>query len=154
MTSLTCLEKLAKKGLTIAFAESMTGGLATYELIQHPGASEVIKGSIIAYSNDLKMKLLSIKEVDILRFGVVSKEIANEMAKQIHDMTKASIGVGITGNAGPTLQTSTTKKEVYISIYKDQNFINEHLVFTKENRVEAIIKTVNQIYQTLDQIIS
>jgi len=102
MISKKVFHQLTRKGLTIAFAESMTGGLVTYELIKNPGASKVIKGSMIAYSDEEKVNLLGISKDFIVKHSVVSKEVAIEMATRIQCQIISSIGVGITGNAGPS----------------------------------------------------
>jgi len=153
MMALSVLNKLIKNGLTIAFAESMTGGKASYELIKNPKASQVIKGSIIAYSNIQKVKLLHIKESIILEHGVVSKRVAENMAHAICNIMSSDIGVGITGNAGPTLQPHTAKQEAYIAITFKSQTETYHLDLSGLTRLQAMTKTTKFLYQKLDQII-
>ena len=149
MISSIVYKKLLNKGLTITFAESMTGGLLSYEMIKNPGSSNVIKGSIVAYSNSQKENLLGISEEIIESNGIVSKEIAMQMAEHARLKIGASIGVGLTGNAGPSLQKGTFKQEVWISISTDQRFEAYHLDLQGLSRIQAIQKAVRFTYEKL-----
>ncbi|PKK99040.1 MAG: hypothetical protein CVV57_04325 [Tenericutes bacterium HGW-Tenericutes-2] len=146
-------DKLLNKGLTIAFAESMTGGAATYELMKNPGASKVISGSIVAYSVKQKHNLLNITLEDINKYGIVSKEISTIMARKVKETIGSDIGVGVTGNAGPTLQENTTKKEAWISIFYKHETQVFYIDLDQLDRVEAIEKTVRFIYDNLSVIL-
>ncbi|MDY0075321.1 MAG: CinA family protein [Acholeplasmataceae bacterium] len=152
MSALSVYKKCLDKGLTIAFAESMTGGACCYEMIKNPGASKVVQGGMIVYQNELKSSWLSVDPAIILSHGVVSPAVANHMAKQIANLTKASIGIGITGNAGPTIQDGT-KLEAFISIIYQEKTHTIHLVFEDLNREEAILFTCDTVYQKLDELI-
>lgn len=92
---------LKQRGKSIALAESMTGGLASSLITDVPGSSEYFFGSIVAYSNDLKIKLLGVKRSTLEARGAVSEETSIEMAQGIRDLTGADIGASITGIAGP-----------------------------------------------------
>lgn len=153
MISKYVYQELVKKGLTIAFAESMTGGALTYEMVKNPGASKVIKGSIVAYSNEQKMNLLQISKTDIDSYPVVSKEIASLMAKRIKKITGSSIGVGITGNAGPSFQENTYKQEAWLAIETDHHIETYHLNLENLTRLKAILKAVHFTYETLKNLI-
>ena len=146
-------DKLLNKGLTIAFAESVTGGAATYELMKNPGASKVISGSIVAYSVKQKHNLLNMTLEDINKYGIVSKEISIIMARKVKEIIGSDIGVGVTGNAGPTLQNNTTKKEAWISIFYKHEMQVFHVDLEECDRVEAIEKTVRFIYDNLSIIL-
>ncbi len=146
-------EKLLNRGLTIAFAESMTGGAATYELMKNPGASRVISGSIIAYSVKQKHNLLKMSLEDINKYGIVSKEISSIMARKIKETIGSDIGVGITGNAGPTFQENTVKQEAWVSILCKTEMHVFHLDLKECSRIEAIEKTVRFIYENLSNIL-
>jgi PncC family amidohydrolase len=95
------IHPLKLKKMTIAFAESVTAGGFMYYLTSVPGASEVFKGGIVAYSNEIKTDVLGVSKETIEKNGVVSKEVAIEMARKVREMMGTSIGVGITGYAGP-----------------------------------------------------
>ena len=153
MISKYVFDQLLNKGLTIAFAESMTGGAATYELMKNPGASKVISGSIVAYSVKQKHNLLNMTLGDINKYGIVSKEISTIMAKKVKEIISSDIGVGITGNAGPTLQDYSTKKEAWISIFYKHETQVFYIDLEECNRIEAIEKTVRFIYDNLSIIL-
>ncbi|MDR4968210.1 MAG: CinA family protein, partial [Acholeplasmataceae bacterium] len=146
MSSKKLFKKLVEKGLTIAFAESMTGGRVTYELIKNPGSSKVIQGSVIAYSNEQKHKLLNVSLDIIIQHTSVSREVATEMAINIKNMMNASIGVGITGNAGPSLQHDTHKKEVFVAIATNTVVETYHIDLHSYTRLKSIQKTNHFIY--------
>jgi nicotinamide-nucleotide amidase len=146
-------DKLLNKGLTIAFAESMTGGAVTYELMKNPGASRVISGSIIAYSVKQKHNLLNMTLEDINKYGIVSREVSTIMARKVKEIIGSDIGVGITGNAGPTFQDHSNKKEAWISIFYKHETKVLSIDLEKCSRVEAIEKTVRLIYENLSIIL-
>ena len=108
---------LKDKNLTIACAESCTGGLLASRLTSISGSSSYIKGSIVTYSNEAKMKFLDVDENTLKEKGAVSKEVATQMAEGVKKAIGSDIGIGITGIAGPT--GGTDKKPVglvYIAI--------------------------------------
>ena len=88
-------------GLTIAVGESCTGGMLGERLTAIPGSSDVVVGGVIAYSNAIKTALLGVDPVLIDQHGAVSEPVARAMAEGARDRLGASIGVGITGIAGP-----------------------------------------------------
>ncbi len=93
---------LIEKGFHIAFSESCTAGLACGRLVNVPDASKVLNVSFITYADDAKVKYLGVGKDTIKRHGVVSTEVAAEMALGVCKETGAEVGVGITGIAGPT----------------------------------------------------
>ncbi len=95
-------EKLKAHGLTIATAESITGGLVCSTLINAPGSSAYVRGGIVAYTNAAKMHLLGVPLEVLQREGAVSENCARWMASQVRVKLKAHIGVATTGYAGPT----------------------------------------------------
>lgn len=92
---------LKEKGLKIAFAESCTGGLVGHRVTNVPGSSEYYLGSVTAYANEAKIRLLGVSKDTLLMAGAVSKEIVEEMAAGIRDALDADIGISISGIAGP-----------------------------------------------------
>ncbi len=104
------VEYLKENKLTVAFAESCTGGLASKRIVDVPGASAVFVGSIVSYSNDVKMRLLGVKGETLAAHGAVSSQTAAEMAIGACLATGADIGVSVTGIAGPA--SDDTKKPV------------------------------------------
>ncbi|MEG6585471.1 competence/damage-inducible protein A [Dendrosporobacter sp. 1207_IL3150] len=93
--------ELIKNNLSLALAESCTGGLITSRLTDVPGSSSYICGSIVCYSNDVKVQELNIPHEVILKYGAVSNETATAMANSIRRKFKTDIGIGVTGIAGP-----------------------------------------------------
>ena len=87
--------------MTIALAESCTGGLATSLITSVPGSSKVLDRSFVTYSNESKMELLGVKAATLDQFGAVSEEVAREMAQGALDHSRASHAAAITGIAGP-----------------------------------------------------
>jgi len=92
---------MLEKGLTLAISESCTGGLIQDHLTDVPGSSDYYLGGVVAYSNDIKINFLGVKSESIERYGAVSSEIAEEMAKGIRKNMGSDIGLSITGIAGP-----------------------------------------------------
>lgn len=92
---------LIEKKLTIATAESCTGGLLSGRLINYPGISEVFMEGAVTYSNEAKMNRLGVKKETLESYGAVSSETAAEMAKGIAKTAGTNIGVSTTGVAGP-----------------------------------------------------
>ncbi len=97
----TLLSLLRARGLTLALAESCTGGLAASRLVRVPGASHAFRGGVVAYSNDLKRDLLGVPAEMLERHGAVSAEVAAAMAAGVRRAAGASIGAAVTGIAGP-----------------------------------------------------
>jgi nicotinamide-nucleotide amidase len=104
------LNLCATHGDTIAVAESCTGGLLGARLTEVPGSSRVVLGGVIAYANSVKEQELGVSAEDIAEHGAVSEPVAVQMARGVRGMTGATIGVGITGVAGP--DGGTTEKPV------------------------------------------
>ncbi len=96
------IKRAKEKNLTIAFAESCTGGLSASTLTDISGSSAVFLGSVVAYANKVKQNVLGVKEETIKEFGAVSIETAKEMAKGMKKISNADIVISFTGIAGPT----------------------------------------------------
>ena len=93
--------KLKEKHMTVAFAESCTGGLISKRITDVPGASEVFGFGFCTYANEAKMKILGVKEETLEAHGAVSEETASEMALGALNVSGADIAVAVTGIAGP-----------------------------------------------------
>ena len=93
---------LVMKQKTVAAAESCTGGLLSERLTRVPGSSGFFLGGAVCYSNELKTKLAGVPPTLIEEHGAVSKPVAQAMAEGIRKRTGASIGIGVTGIAGPS----------------------------------------------------
>jgi nicotinamide-nucleotide amidase len=92
---------LADRHLTIAAAESCTGGLLTSRLTDVPGSSRYVRAAVVAYANDVKIAALGVPAESIDRHGAVSEPVAEAMAEGIRVRSSVDVGVGVTGIAGP-----------------------------------------------------
>jgi nicotinamide-nucleotide amidase len=93
---------LGLRQATLAVAESCTGGMIAQRITSVPGSSRSFKGGVVVYSNDLKIGLAGVPAEAIAQHGAVSDEVSRAMAEGIRRRTGASIGLGITGVAGPS----------------------------------------------------
>jgi PncC family amidohydrolase len=94
-------ELLNDAGLTLAVAESCTGGLVGNLITNVPGSSAYFSGGVIAYANQVKAEVLGVSPATLDSFGAVSKETVLEMAKGIRTLFNADIGLSVSGIAGP-----------------------------------------------------
>lgn len=111
-------KELIKRKLTIALAESCTGGLLAYRLVRNPGVSAVLIEGDVTYSNDAKMRRLNVRKETLGKFGAVSEQTALEMVQGIVKSSNADIGISVTGIAGP--EGGTAEKPVglvYVGLY-------------------------------------
>jgi nicotinamide-nucleotide amidase len=92
---------LQMRGSTLAVAESCTGGLVAQRITSVPGSSRYFIGGVLVYSNEMKTSMADVPSALIAEHGAVSKEVAKTMAEGIRKRCNASIGVGVTGVAGP-----------------------------------------------------
>jgi nicotinamide-nucleotide amidase len=110
---------LLEKNITIAAAESLTGGLFSEQITSLSGSSAIFCGSIVSYTNFVKEGLLQVKKETLDTYGAVSEQCAKEMAEQIRMLCKSDIGISFTGVAGPTEQENKSVGTVYIGICKE-----------------------------------
>jgi len=130
------VEKLKLNKLTIATAESCTGGIVASALVSVPGCSSVFHEGYITYSNGAKCKLLNIGTELIETHGAVSKEVAAAMARGAAMNADANIGLAITGIAGPDGGTKSKPiGMVFIGIYVN-GIENTHELMLAGNRTE------------------
>jgi len=112
---------LLQQKLTLAAAESCTGGLLAKMLTDMPGSSKYFWGGVVSYSNEAKTKILGINDKNIFQYGAVSEPVARDMAVQIRKIASSAIGVSITGIAGPEGGSKTKPVgTVYIGIDSQQ----------------------------------
>ena len=110
------VESLKLKGESLSIAESITGGALTSEIVSVPGASHVLKGSIVAYSVEIKMRELSVPQELIDRAGVVSEEVALAMADGIRARMNTTWSIASTGVAGPGPHHGIAAGTVWLAI--------------------------------------
>jgi PncC family amidohydrolase len=92
---------LRRRGLTLATAESCTGGLIGHRLTNVPGSSDYYLGGVTAYANEAKLRLLGVRPETLAEFGAVSRESVLEMARGARQALGASVGLSVSGIAGP-----------------------------------------------------
>lgn len=110
------VEKLIERKLSIATAESITGGLIAKMITDVPGSSTILNESFITYAIEAKVNILGVDKNIIDKFGVVSAEVAKDMAIKLKMLTGRDICVSTTGNAGPTVCDDKPVGRVYIGI--------------------------------------
>ena len=93
---------LRQKGLTLGLIESATGGLVSHLITNVPGSSDYYKGSVTAYSNEVKVEVVGVKEDTINKYGAVSHQVAEEMALGGRKILASDICLADTGVAGPS----------------------------------------------------
>ena len=138
----TVAKLLINYKMTIATAESCTGGLLAHRLTNVSGSSEYILGGIVSYSNDVKIEKVGVKKKTIVDYGSVSEQTAGEMAKGIQDNFQTDIGIGITGIAGPT--GGSDEKPVglvYIGLAIKDKLIVRRFLFVKDRKVNKLLSS-------------
>jgi nicotinamide-nucleotide amidase len=95
------LQLCRERSLTVAVAESCTGGLLSERLTSVPGASDVFLGGVVSYANDVKERILGVPASVLASAGAVSEPVVRAMASGVRERLRSDIGVGITGVAGP-----------------------------------------------------
>ena len=140
---------LKKQGLTVATAESCTGGLIAHELTNISGSSEYYDRGIVSYSNRAKRELLGVDEEILKKYGAVSEQTAKAMALGIRNRSKVDIAIATTGIAGPT---GGTKEKpvglVYIGIATPRETEVKKFIFSG-NRAENKESTCNAALEML-----
>lgn len=124
-----------KKRWTLAAAESCTGGLLGDMITSLPGSSEFFLGGVIAYSNQVKINLLKVSSELLRRKGAVSPEVALSMAHGVREVMGSSVGVAVTGVAGPG--GGSQEKPVglvYIAVITPEEEMEERFVFSGNRR--------------------
>jgi nicotinamide-nucleotide amidase len=139
---------LIKNNLTLACAESCTGGLLTAALVNVPGVSAVLREGLVVYSNEAKINRLGVNEATLMEYGAVSEQTAKEMAEGAARTSGAMVGFSTTGIAGP--DGGTVDKPVglvYLGLYREG-----HGTLTKELRLTGSRMQIRQraVIQALD----
>ncbi|MBX3194988.1 MAG: CinA family protein [Microbacteriaceae bacterium] len=120
MPAALVLDALRSRGLTLAVAESLTGGLLIAVLVSVPGASDVVRGGVVAYATDVKAAILGVDAGLLEREGAIHPGVAEQMAAGVRSRLGASIGVATTGVAGPDPQDGHAPGEVWLGFATDR----------------------------------
>ena len=118
------LRLLSEKKKSLATAESITGGLVAYRLVQVPGASNWFRGGVVAYDTRVKVSMVDVSQEIIDRHSVVSPEVAQALAVGCRRKLGADIGIGTTGYAGPTSAEDQPVGLAYIGLAWDGGVIS------------------------------
>lgn len=144
---------LTEKGLTIATAESCTGGKIAATLSAVPGASNYFKGSVVSYATATKIAVLGIAKEVIDTYGVVSAEVATAMALSLQQMMQSDYAIATTGNAGPAKGDATAQLgTVFIAIAGPEGVFAEEFNFgqPREKVIDrAVGKSLELIYKEI-----
>jgi len=137
------------KGLTIATAESCTGGLVAGRITNVPGSSAILLGGIVSYSNEAKENLLGVSHDALVQHGAVSEEAARQMARGARERLGADVAVSVTGIAGPG--GGTPEKPIgltWIGIADAQGDRAEKFVWNSDragNREQSVDAALNML---------
>lgn len=130
---------LLKLNLTISSCESFTGGLFASSLSSIPGISSVFKGSIVSYSNDVKIKVIGIDYDLIQNQGAVSEQVAIEMARKTQRLLNTDICISFTGNAGPNPMEGKDVGLCYIAVVIfDELYVNSFEFKGSRNQIRRL----------------
>ncbi len=110
------LARLSDRSVTLAVAESVTGGLLASAFVQVPGASTVFRGAVVAYATDLKQTLLQVDPRLLTRAGPVDAQVALQMAAGVAKLCDADLGLATTGVAGPDPQDGQPAGTVFVAV--------------------------------------
>lgn len=108
--------RLTALGQTVAVAESLTGGLVAAALTEVAGASEVVRGGVVAYATDLKAEVLGVDQVLLTEVGAVDADVAEQMAGGVRLLMGATYGLATTGVAGPDKVDGKPVGMVYVAV--------------------------------------
>ena len=147
------INKLLKTNVTIATAESCTGGLLSYSFIKIKGVSKIFKTGLICYSNTSKIKYLKIKKNTLKKYGAVSLKTSKEMTLNLSKITGCDLSITTTGIAGPT---GDSKNKSIGLVYIGIKYKKKLKIFKKNfigSRIQIQKKTVNFIFEQILNLI-
>jgi len=145
--------RLIQKNISISIAESCTGGLISSSITKINGASKIFSCGIISYSNNSKIKYLSVSKRTLNKFGAVSSNVAIEMIDGLYNMEKSKITISTTGIAGPN---GGNKNKPVGLVYVGLKFKNENYIYKKlftGSRADVQKKTKNFVFKEIDKLI-
>ncbi|MBY9004335.1 MAG: CinA family protein [Candidatus Lokiarchaeota archaeon] len=144
------IKQLIKNDLSIAVAESCTGGFVSNMFTNIPGASKIFERGIVCYSNEAKISILNVDPKTLDEFGAVSDEVARQLAFNLRILSNVDISIGTTGIAGPT--GGTNEKPiglVFVSFSTEEETSVKQYNF-QANRLEFKEKVFNEILEWLE----
>lgn len=150
MTSADINKLFRDKGRTLGSVESFTGGGFAKDITSVSGASHFFKGALVTYATEEKARILGIPYSDIDSYGVVSQEIAGQMASNGKRLLNVDYCISFTGNAGPTAMEGKPVGEIYIGVafYDKVQVFSYHLNGSRE---EIQKEAINIAYEILEK---
>ena len=150
MTSADINKLFREKGRTLGSVESFTGGGFAKDITSVSGASHFFKGALVTYATEEKARILGIPYSDIDSYGVVSQEIAGQMASNGKRLLNVDYCISFTGNAGPTAMEGKQVGEIYIGVafYDKVQVFSYHLNGSRE---EIQKEAINIAYEILEK---
>jgi len=148
------MKVLIEKKLTVAFAESVTCGLACNQLNRTPGTSEILMGGIVCYNEKVKMNLLKVRPSLIKKYTAESQEVTDALAKNLPQLIDADIYIAITGLDADGGSESPEKPvgTVFFSMFYNRKLFRRHKVF-KGSPLQIKKSACEEVYQLiLDEI--
>jgi nicotinamide-nucleotide amidase len=143
--------QLTEIGKTVSIAESCTGGKIAQAFTANAGASKYFKGSIVTYATDSKIHILEVSKSDIEKYSVVSKEVAEDMAKNVRTLFNSDYAISTTGNAGPSKGDSDADVgTVWIAIATEDKVYAEVFNFGN-HREKVIMRATNKAFEMLQK---
>ena len=143
------VELLSERDWHIATAESCTAGWASGQIVNYPGASKVLEGGFVTYSNEAKMTLLGVNRETLERYGAVSEETAAEMAEGAARALNTETAISITGIAGPGGGTAEKPVgTVCIGVYCNGKIQTQRYHFSRNreaNRRLSVIRALDML---------
>lgn len=147
------VKRLTENHLSIATAESCTGGLVAATLINVPGASDVLEESYITYSDAVKHKVLGVSETTLQKYTAVSKEVAEEMVRGVTKVAGTNVGISVTGIAGPGGGSEKFPVGLVYIGYKINDFVKVIRYVFPGDRSEVRMHAVETALQELDDLL-
>lgn len=142
---------LTTKQMTLATAESCTGGRIAQKITAMSGASAYFKGGVVSYATETKINVLHVPKALIDKHSVVSAEVAKAMAKNVKELLKTDFAVATTGNAGPTKGDSDAEiGTVFIAIATPNEVLVDKFMMGNQ-RTRIVQKTVNKAFELLQK---
>ena len=153
MTAAALIAALRERGLTVAVAESLTGGLVVADLVAIPGASAVVRGGVVAYATELKAALLGVDAGVLDAGGPIQSIVAEQMAEGVRQRLGADVGLATTGVAGPDSQDGHPPGEVWIAVARTGGVDSERVTLTGD-RSAIRSQSVDRVLQLALELVS
>ena len=137
---------LIKNKKTLSIAESCSGGYLSHLVTSIPGSSKYFSGSVVAYSNNIKINNLNVNKKNIEKFGTVSKEVVEEMATNVRKKFNSSIGISTSGIAGPSGGTENKPVGTVWIGYSDKNkTLSKKLLLTNRRDINITLSSIGAL---------